>query len=65
MEDKLKDIILDYKSSSNKDLKYALEFLSNDFEETKKMLIKLTYHLDGVEEIYDKILSEYNKRNIK
>ena len=65
MDNKLKDIIVDYKSSSNKDLIYALDSLSTDFENTKEMIIKLTHHLDSTENIYNKILSEYNNRNKK
>jgi hypothetical protein len=62
MEEKIKNIILEYKTSSNKDLETTLEFLTKDFNETKEMLITLTKHLDGVEQIYNKILSEYKSR---
>jgi hypothetical protein len=63
MEDKLKNIILDYKSLPNKDLEYGLQKISEDFEETKKLIIKLTKHLDSLENHYNNILNEFKSRN--
>ena len=62
MDDKLKNIILDYKSLPNKDLEYGLKYLSEDFDNTKELIVKLTRHLDGIEINYNKILKEYNRR---
>lgn len=64
-EHKIKNVLLDYRNKSNKDLTEAMDFLNSDFEETKKMIVKLTYHLDGVERAYNKLLEEYQKRNKK
>lgn len=64
-ENKLKNIISDYKNSSNNDLKIALSELSKDFEETKGLMIKLSHHLDGTEKIYNDILKEYKNRGNK
>lgn len=61
-EDKITKILLDYKTSPNKDLMEAMDFLENDFQETKKNIIKLTHHLDSSEIIYNKILNEYKNR---
>ena len=61
-ENKITKILLDYKTSPNKDLIEVMDFLENDFQETKKNLIKLTHHLDSSEIIYNKILNEYKKR---
>jgi hypothetical protein len=61
-ENKITKILLDYKTSPNKDLIEAMDFLENDFQETKKNIIKLTHHLDSSEIIYNKILNEYKKR---
>jgi hypothetical protein len=61
-EEKVLEILKDYKNKSNKDLLFALEFLKNDFEKTKDLLIKLTYHLDNTEISYNKVFDEYNKR---
>jgi hypothetical protein len=60
-ENKITKILLEYKNSSNKDLLETMD-LQNDFEETKKNIIKLTHHLDSSEIIYNKILNEYKKR---
>ena len=61
-QEKLKDILADYKNKSNKDLITALDFLYDDFEKTKKLIIKLTTHLDSTEISYNKLLEEINKR---
>jgi|TARA_R110000868_G_scaffold24142_2_gene95780 hypothetical protein len=64
-EERLKTIITDYKTKSNGELKFALEELSEDYETTKNMIVKLTYHLDSVEKIYTDILTEYKDRGNK
>jgi site-specific DNA-adenine methylase len=56
------DIIKNYKNSSNKDLMNVLDFLKEDFDKTKEIILKLTYHLDGTEDAYNKILEEVNNR---
>ena len=61
--DKLNSIITEIKSSGNNELIQAMDFLSEDFEETKQMIINLSLHLDNVENLYNKVLSEYNLRN--
>ena len=63
MEEKLQKILLNYKDLPNRDLEFALENLSNDFNDTKQLLIKLTHHLDSLENNYNNILDEYKKRN--
>jgi hypothetical protein len=55
-------IIKDYKSQSNKDLMFVMDFIQEDFNLTKETLIKLTHHLDKLELSYDTILKEYNSR---
>lgn len=61
-ESKLQDIIRNYKSKSNGDLKIAMDELSQDFENTKELLIKLTHHLDATEKVYNDMLVEYKSR---
>jgi len=39
-----------------------MDLLTNDFEETKQKLLEFTYHLDSVEEYYNTIMKEYEKR---
>lgn len=60
--EQLQSIIKDIDSSSNKDLTEAMDFLSLDFSETKTMIIDLTNHLDNIEGLYNKILTEYENR---
>ena len=57
------EIIQEYKSRSNSDLKKAMDFINEDFELTKNTLIKMTHHLDKLESTYNKLLSEYKNRN--
>lgn len=60
--EKVLDIIKNYKNKSNTDLKSAMDYIYNDFEETKKLLLKLVKHLDASENTYNKLLEEFNKR---
>jgi hypothetical protein len=64
-QNKLQEIIKNYKNHSNGDLKLAMEELNKDFEQTKDMLMKLSYHLDATEKIYNDILNEYKIRGNK
>jgi hypothetical protein len=65
MDEKIKNIINDYKSLPNKDLEFGLSQISEDFEETKKLIVKLSHHLDSLENSYNNILKEYKSRNSK
>lgn len=60
--EKVLEILKDYKNSSNKDLSDTMDFLMEDFDKTKDLIIKLTHHLDSTENSYNKLLSEYKKR---
>lgn len=62
MSEKIKEILVEYKSKPNKDLVVALDFLSKEFDETKKLVIELTKKLDKIESTYNKILKEYESR---
>lgn len=62
---KIKEILDNFKDSSNKDLVSALDFLSKEHESVKTTIIKLTYYFDEVDKSYNKILEEYKKRNKK
>jgi hypothetical protein len=57
------EIIKEYKSKSNIDLRKAMDYINEDFGLTKKNLIQLTHHLDRLETTYNKLLSEYKTRN--
>ncbi len=56
------ELLKDYKNASNKELTSALEFLDEDFNKTKELIVKLTYHLDSTENTYNKLLEELKKR---
>jgi hypothetical protein len=60
--EKVVNIIKDYKSSSNGELTFVMDFIQGDFEKTKESLIKLTEHLDKLESTYNLILKEYQLR---
>ena len=59
------EILKDYKNKSNKELTDVLDFLQEDFDKTKDLIVKLTYHLETTEKSYNKILEEYKKRSLK
>ena len=55
-------IIKEHKDRSNKDLILALDFIKEDFNLTKETLIKLTHHLDKLENTYNILHKEYTSR---
>lgn len=57
------EVINNPSNSSNSDLQMAMDVIQKDFETVKNDIVKLTYHLDSLEETYNKILKEYNTRN--
>lgn len=61
-EEKVLNILQNYKNKANKDLIFVLDFLKNDYEKTKDLIIKLTHHLDTTEQSYNKVFDEVNKR---
>jgi len=59
---KTKEIIKNYKTKSNADLVSAMDTINKDFEFTKETLLKLSEHLDKLENSYQLLLSEYQLR---
>ena len=57
------EIVKEITDSSNNELLFALDFLNEDYETTKNMIISLTKHLDSVELVYKKVLKEHEKRH--
>ena len=53
----------DLKNLPNNNLIIMMDLLSLEFEEVKKNIISMTYHLDKIEELYDNSLKEYQRRN--
>ena len=64
MEDREKviNILSDLKNKSNKELIFAMDFLSSEFEQLKVSIVELTKHLDTSEECYNRVLKEYESR---
>ena len=61
----IKDLV-DLKNLPNKVLIENMDLLTTDFELTKNNIINLTLYLDKVEEMYNKLLGEYqNRGNVK
>ena len=56
------EIANDVTNKSNKDLVNSRDFLIEEYTKTKEIIIDLTKHLDGVEELYNKVNNELEKR---
>jgi hypothetical protein len=55
-------IIKEHKDRSNKDLTLAMDFIQEDFNVTKESLLKLTQHLDKLENTYNLLHKEFTSR---
>jgi hypothetical protein len=55
-------IISERKDRSNKDLEIAMKYIKTDFEYTKENLLKMSEHLDKLENTYNVLLKEYKGR---
>lgn len=53
----------DLKNLPNSDLVQMMDLLSLEFEDVKKNLISMTFHLDKVEELYNNSLKEFQNRS--
>jgi hypothetical protein len=60
--EEMNEIVSDMKNRGNSDLTKVMDFLSEDFEETKNLIIELTVHIDNIETLYDKVLKEHTAR---
>jgi hypothetical protein len=56
------EIINDIKDKPNKDLLECEFVLFEEYEKTKEIVIELTKHMDIIEEMHSKIISEIEKR---
>jgi len=59
---KIIEISNDVKNTSNANLFEARDFLYNEFDKTKKLIIDLTRHVEAIEGYYEKINEEIKKR---
>jgi hypothetical protein len=62
MKEEVLEIVKDYKNKSNKDLIKAMDLIVQDFEFCKNRIIELTTQLDKLENTYNTILKEYDRR---
>ena len=58
-------IIKEHTDRSNKDLQIAMDFIQEDFNFTKENVIRLTHHLDKLENTYNLLHKEYTERTGK
>jgi len=61
-KEKLIEIAKDVKNKSNKDLFIVVNELYGEFENTKKLIVDLTRHLESVESLYNEVNLEIEKR---
>jgi galactitol-specific phosphotransferase system IIB component len=61
-KERILEIANDVKNKSNKDLFVAINELNEEFEKTKTLIVNLTRHLDSVENLYNEINDEIEKR---
>lgn len=61
-KDKLIEIATDVENKSNKDLFVCVNELYGEYEKTKSLIIDLTRHLESVEELYNRVNKEVEKR---
>ena len=47
----------------NSNLEESMDKLSQEFEEIKNSIIGMSFYLDKIEELYNRILKEYQNRN--
>lgn len=61
-KEKIIEIVKDIENKSNKDLSNVLSELYTEFTKTKELIIDLTRHLEGVENLYNSVNEELKKR---
>jgi len=60
--DEVTEIVSDLHNRGNKELVQVMDYLTEDFDETKTLIIELTKHLDNIENLYNSVLKEYKRR---
>jgi predicted RND superfamily exporter protein len=61
--EELTTIVKEVHDRPNSDLIKAMDFLREDFDQTKETIVQLTHHLDSIETMYDLIHKEFKNRN--
>ena len=62
MKEEVLEIVKDYKNRSNKDLIKAMDLIIKDFDFCKKQMVELSVQLDKLENTYNTLLKEYDRR---
>jgi hypothetical protein len=62
-KNRILEIANDCETMPNKTLVEARDFLIEEFEKTKILIIDLTKHLESIEVLYDKINKELDNRS--
>jgi galactitol-specific phosphotransferase system IIB component len=61
-KEKIIEIINDVENKSNKDLFITVNELYEEFEKTKQLIVDLTRHMESIEESYNRVNKEIEKR---
>ena len=61
-KEKIIDIINDVENKSNKDLFITVNELYEEFEKTKQLIVDLTRHMESIEQSYNRVNKEIEKR---
>lgn len=60
--ERIKEVISNHKDKSNTDIAEAMKLLKQNFDDTKKLVVDLTYRLDSIENKYNVLNIELKKR---
>ena len=61
-KEKIIEIINDVENKSNKDLFITVDELYEEFEKTKQLIVDLTRHMESIEQSYNRVNKEIEKR---
>ena len=61
-KEKIIEIINDVENKSNKDLFITVNELYEEFEKTKQLIDDLTRHMESIEQSYNRVNKEIEKR---
>ena len=61
-KEKIKQVIENHKDKTNNDIAEAMKLLKQNFDDTKKLVVDLTYRLDSIENKYNILNGELKKR---
>ena len=61
-KEKIIEIINDVENKSNKDLFITVNELYEEFEKTKQLIVDLTRHMESIEQSYNRVNKEIEKR---